>query len=59
MAKKILNEREQMIEGLQKRVAFKRKNLDATIKFHRKVEAEAASKIRRDVIQLNALERSK
>ena len=57
MSKKVLSEKEQMIENLGKRIKFKKDNLAKTRKFHREVEKELALKIQRDQIQLTALKK--
>lgn len=57
--KKVVSERQVLIQRFEKRIKAKRKNLVATKKFHRVVESEIERKIRLEVMQLNALKRSK
>lgn len=59
MEKKKLSEREKMIEGFKKRIVHKRRQLAEARKFHRGVERELERKIQRDVMQMNALKRTK
>lgn len=53
--KKLVSEKDLLIERISKRIKFKRQNLVKTKKFHREVERDLEKKIRLEVIQLKAL----